>query len=162
MLGVAIIAGAAFVKVPQILALSASRSAVGLSALSFELENIGYTIHASYGFLLGLPFSAYGEAGIMLLQNTLLLGLVYRYAKVSATRALSVAVANVAIIAAVVTGAQTPNPKVYTLLVRRTSSVAGLQATCESATHSWAICESVSVDFSHYLVEIVDGLFKNV
>lgn len=68
MLGVAIIAGATFVKVPQIRALAVSRSAAGLSALSFELENIGYTIHASYGFLLGLPFNAYGEAGIMLLQ----------------------------------------------------------------------------------------------
>ena len=69
------------------------------------MQNIGYTIHAGYGFVLGLPFSAYGEAGIMLLQNTLLLGLVYRYARVSASRMLSLAVANIAMVAAIVAGA---------------------------------------------------------
>ena len=105
-LGLGIIAGASIVKVPQILALTASKSAEGLSKLSFELENIGYTIHAGYGFILGLPFSTYGEAGIMLLQNVVLLGLVYKYARVKATRALSVAVLNIAIITAIVAGAR--------------------------------------------------------
>jgi len=68
------------------------------------MQNIGYTIHAGYGFVLGLPFSAYGEAGIMLLQNSLLLGLVYRYSGVNASRILSLAVANLAMIAAIITG----------------------------------------------------------
>ena len=68
-LGLGIIAGAAFVKVPQITALTSSKSAEGLSALGFELENIGLTIHAAYGFLKQLPFGTYGEATIMLLQE---------------------------------------------------------------------------------------------
>ena len=106
-LGLGIIAGASFVKVPQILTLKASKSAEGLSALGFELENIGYTIHAAYGYILGLPFSTYGEAGIMLLQNTLLLGLVYGYSGMNASRILAVAVANIAMIASVISGAAT-------------------------------------------------------
>ncbi len=48
---------------------------------SFELENIGFSIHTAYGFVLGLPFSAFGEAVIILLQNTFLLAIIYYYAK---------------------------------------------------------------------------------
>ena len=90
---------------PQITALTHSKSAEGLAASGFELENIGLTIHAAYGFLRQLPFGTYGEATIMLLQNTVLLALVYKYAKVPASRILTVAAVNLAIIAAVLTGA---------------------------------------------------------
>ena len=103
-LGLGIIAGAAFVKVPQITALTSSKSAEGLAASGFELENIGLTIHAAYGYLKQLPFGTYGEATIMLLQNTVLLALVYKYAKVPASRILTVAATNLLIIAAVLTG----------------------------------------------------------
>lgn len=34
-------------------------------------------MHTAYGFLKGLPFSAYGEASILFAQNVLLLALVY-------------------------------------------------------------------------------------
>ncbi len=105
MLGLGIIAGASFVKVPQISTLFGSKSAEGLAASGFELENIGLTIHAAYGFLKQLPFGTYGEATIMLLQNTALLALVYKYAKVPASRILTVAATNLLIIAAVLTGA---------------------------------------------------------
>ena len=103
-LGLGIIAGAAFVKVPQITTLTSSKSAEGLSALGFELENIGLTIHAAYGFLKQLPFGTYGEATIMLLQNTVLLALVYKYAKVPTSRVFTMAATNLLIIAAVLTG----------------------------------------------------------
>lgn len=46
------------VKLPQISALLKSGSAAGLAVSSFELENLGFIIHASYGYLLGLPVSA--------------------------------------------------------------------------------------------------------
>jgi len=39
-----------------------SGSAEGLSALSFELETGGLLVHASYGYVNRLPFSAYGWA----------------------------------------------------------------------------------------------------
>ena len=80
-LGYAIVAGASLLKVPQILGILNSGSAAGLNMASFELENIGYSIHTAYGFVLGLPFSAFGEAVIILLQNTFLLAIIYYYAK---------------------------------------------------------------------------------
>jgi uncharacterized protein with PQ loop repeat len=80
-LGYAIVAGASLLKVPQILGILNSGSAAGLNKASFELENIGFSIHTAYGFVLGLPFSAFGEAVIILLQNTFLLAIIYYYAK---------------------------------------------------------------------------------
>ena len=80
-LGFAIIAAACIVKVPQILKISQNNSAQGLSLLSFELEQLALSIHGSYGFLLGLPFSGYGEAIVLILQNTFLLAQIYILSK---------------------------------------------------------------------------------
>jgi hypothetical protein len=81
-----------------------ARSAEGLSALSFELESWGLLVHATYGYLKGLSFSAYGEAVMMLAQNVLLLALIYRYARMPASRAMAVAVVAASVVAAVFTG----------------------------------------------------------
>jgi len=80
-LGFGIIAFACIVKLPQILKINKSKSASGLSMLSFELEQLALSVHATYGFILGLPFTAYGEAVVLILQNTLLLSQIYSYAK---------------------------------------------------------------------------------
>eukprot|EP01026_Neomeris_dumetosa_P000165 TRINITY_DN10042_c0_g1_i5.p1 TRINITY_DN10042_c0_g1~~TRINITY_DN10042_c0_g1_i5.p1 ORF type:complete len:155 (+),score=11.77 TRINITY_DN10042_c0_g1_i5:76-540(+) len=85
-LGYAILVGASIVKIPQIVAIMSSGSAEGLSALSFELEIIGYSIGASYGYLKGLPINTYGEAIAIQLQNIYLLLMVYQYNKVSVQR----------------------------------------------------------------------------
>ena len=77
-------------KLPQILKIAKSRSASGLSILSFELEQLALTVHATYGFILGLPFSAYGEAVVLILQNTLLLSQIYSFAKAPLWRPLLV------------------------------------------------------------------------
>ena len=80
MLGYGILAGSCFVvKMPQVLKMLQARSAEGLSAFSFEMEQLGLAIHTSYGFIRGLPFNAFGEAAILLVQNTGLLGLLYFY-----------------------------------------------------------------------------------
>jgi mannose-P-dolichol utilization defect protein 1 len=89
-LGFGIIAFACIVKLPQILKIAKSRSASGLSMLSFELEQLALTVHATYGFILGLPFSAYGEAVVLILQNTLLLSQIYSFAKAPLWRPLLV------------------------------------------------------------------------
>ncbi len=89
LLGYLIIAGACYVKVPQILTLHRAKSAEGLSASSFELEQIGYSIHSTYGFIMGLPLTAFAEAIIMLLQNTFLLCQVYFYSRASTLRPLA-------------------------------------------------------------------------
>ena len=87
-LGVAVVAGSSLVKLPQILAVTRAHSAEGLTFSSFELENLGFSIHTAYGYIMGLPFSAHGEAVLMLAQNSFLLACIYYYAKASILRAL--------------------------------------------------------------------------
>lgn len=65
----------------QILNVVRSGSAEGLSPLSFELETGGLLVHSAYGYVFGLPFSSYGEACILALQNFFLVGLIYRLSK---------------------------------------------------------------------------------
>lgn len=60
-LGYGILAGSTMVKLPQVAAVVRARSAAGLSPLAFELETLGLVIAVTYGFLMGLPFSAFGE-----------------------------------------------------------------------------------------------------
>ncbi|GBF91043.1 hypothetical protein Rsub_03899 [Raphidocelis subcapitata] len=91
MMGYGIIAGSTLVKVPQIANVVRARSAEGLSAASFELESWGLLVHAAYGWVNGLPFSSYGEAGILLAQNLLLLALLYRFSRAPAGRVAAVA-----------------------------------------------------------------------
>lgn len=89
-LGFAIIAAACIVKMPQIWKIAANKSAAGLSTLSFELEQLALTIFATYGFVLGLPFSAYGEGIVLMLQNTCILAQVYALSHAPAYRPLLV------------------------------------------------------------------------
>jgi len=107
-LGIAVVAGSALVKVPQILAVTRSHSAAGLNFSSFELENIGFSIHTAYGFIMGLPFSAYGEALLLLAQNSFLLACIYHYARASIFRALGMLLLTAAGGSWVLSGAVTP------------------------------------------------------
>ena len=52
----------------QVLNVYNSKSAEGLSAVSFELETFGLLVGLSYGYVLGLPFSTYGEATFLFAQ----------------------------------------------------------------------------------------------
>lgn len=70
----------------QILAVLKSKSVKGLSIMSFELDMFIPAIHASYGYIMGLDISAYGEAVMSILQGFILLNAIYRYGKVSMTR----------------------------------------------------------------------------
>lgn len=103
-LGYGILVSGAVVKVPQILAVARSKSAEGLAIMSFELENICFIIHASYGYLYHLPINSYGEAVFMLAQNTVLLGYLYRYSRAPWARVLAFVVLNVSMIWAVLSG----------------------------------------------------------
>ncbi len=60
-LGYGILAGSTLVKVPQVLNVVRARSAAGLAPLACELETLGLLIAVTYGFIMGLPFSAFGE-----------------------------------------------------------------------------------------------------
>ena len=60
-MGYGILAGSTLVKVPQLLNVVRARSAEGLNPFSFGLETLGLLIATTYGFLMQLPFSAFGE-----------------------------------------------------------------------------------------------------
>lgn len=62
-------------------------------------------MHTAYGFLKGLPFSAYGEASILFAQNVLLLALVYHYQRLPLSRRLAAAIMAAGAIGAVLSGA---------------------------------------------------------
>ena len=89
---------------PQILAVAQGKSAVGLAPISFELEQLGLCIHTAYGFLLELPFTAYGEAAIICVQNTYLLAQIYWYSKAPVWRCTATSVAFGTALAGVIFG----------------------------------------------------------
>jgi mannose-P-dolichol utilization defect protein 1 len=90
-LGIGIIAASSIVKVPQILKLINSRSASGISFLSYLLETSAYIISLAYNYRQGFPFSTYGETGLILAQNVVIAVLVLQYTKRQSSAALFVA-----------------------------------------------------------------------
>ncbi|CCU83022.1 mannose-P-dolichol utilization defect 1 protein [Blumeria hordei DH14] len=78
-LGIGIIGASSIVKVPQILKLVKSRSAAGISFLSYLLETSSYLISLAYNIRNGFPFSTYGETSLILLQNIVISALVLHY-----------------------------------------------------------------------------------
>jgi len=91
-LGYLIVAASTIIKLPQISRIIDGKSAAGLSALMFILENIGYTIGLSYNFNSGFPFSTYGENLFVLIQGIVLIFLIFYYNnKLNATFAAGLA-----------------------------------------------------------------------
>lgn len=90
-LGIGIIAGSATVKVPQILKLLSSKSASGVSFLSYLLESSAFLIGLAYSYRQGFPFSTYGENALVLAQNVVISVLVLRYSDKTTAAATFVA-----------------------------------------------------------------------
>lgn len=78
-LGIGIIAASSIVKVPQILKLVNSKSAEGVSFLSYLLETSAYLITLAYNIRNGFPFSTFGETALILGQNVIISVLVLNY-----------------------------------------------------------------------------------
>ncbi|KAI9219287.1 hypothetical protein BC828DRAFT_349522 [Blastocladiella britannica] len=72
-LGLGIVVFGAIVKVPQILKVSSMWSIEGLSYAGFVLESVSSSIFVAYNAANGYPFSTYGEAAFVILQNLALL-----------------------------------------------------------------------------------------
>lgn len=87
-LGIGIIGASSIVKIPQILKLLQSRSASGISFLSYLLETSAYLISLAYNVRQGFPFSTYGETGLILVQNVVIAVLVLRYSGKATAAAL--------------------------------------------------------------------------
>lgn len=78
-LGIGIIAASSVVKVPQILKLVRSKSAEGVSFVSYFLETTAYLIGLAYNIRSGFPFSTFGETVFILIQNIVISYLVLSY-----------------------------------------------------------------------------------
>lgn len=78
-LGIGIVGASSVVKVPQIIKLVKSRSASGVSFLSYLLETGSYLISLAYNFRNAFPFSTYGETALVLGQNVIITVLVLNY-----------------------------------------------------------------------------------
>lgn len=92
-LGYAVVAGSAALKLPQILGMLSSKSADGISRPSIEAETVGYFISMSYSMVRGMSFNAYGETVFLLVQDVLVLGLITLFGDKSYMRLLTVLLA---------------------------------------------------------------------
>ncbi|KAG9258150.1 polyketide synthase [Emericellopsis atlantica] len=90
-LGIGIVAASSIVKVPQILKLVKSRSAEGVSFLSYFLETTAYLITLAYNYRNEFPFSTYGETALILGQNVVISVLVLNYSGKAGLAAVFVA-----------------------------------------------------------------------
>ena len=91
-LGVAIVGVSAIVKIPQLINLLSSKSAAGVSFLSYALETVAYLITLSYNVRMNNPFSTYGENAFIAVQNIAISALVLHYGGKAAGAAAFVAV----------------------------------------------------------------------
>lgn len=82
--------------------------------MSSELENYVYLIHVSYGIVMGLPITAFGEAAVAWIQNFVLLMLLYRFKNTSILRPM-VAITVVAMVAAPVYNSMIDQPTIAKL-----------------------------------------------
>lgn len=78
-LGIGIVAASSIVKVPQILKLVNSKSASGVSFLSYLLETSSLLTSLAYNVRNGFPFSTFGETALILGQNVIISVLVLKY-----------------------------------------------------------------------------------
>jgi mannose-P-dolichol utilization defect 1 len=90
-LGIGIIGASSIVKVPQIIKLVQSRSASGVSFLSYLLETSSMLISLVYNFRNGFPFSTFGETALILGQNVIITVLVLNYSGKASMAGLFVA-----------------------------------------------------------------------
>ncbi|KAH7374975.1 mannose-P-dolichol utilization defect 1 protein [Plectosphaerella cucumerina] len=91
-LGLGIVGASSIVKVPQILKLLNSKSASGVSVLSYLLETAAYVVTLAYNFRNEFPFSTYGETALIAAQNVVITTLVFNYSGRSSLAAVFVAV----------------------------------------------------------------------
>ncbi|GAA6041494.1 hypothetical protein JCM8097_001904 [Rhodosporidiobolus ruineniae] len=78
-LGVAMVAGGAILKLPQIITVVRSGSARGLSLSSYVLDTAATAITVAYNIRNAFPFSTYGEMLFLLVQNAILIVLITGY-----------------------------------------------------------------------------------
>eukprot|EP00903_Cladosiphon_okamuranus_P009627 g9163.t1 len=81
LLGYLLILGSLTVKAPQISKIIAAKSVDGLAPSSIYSDLVIYIVNAVYHIVSGSPFSAYGEIMTILVQNTMIVILLWYYMK---------------------------------------------------------------------------------
>ena len=85
LVGTLILVGAFALKIPQIYNLYSTKDVVGLSAGAFYSEVPLSMVSVIYNILQGNPFTSYGEGCIIMIQNIILVFLLWAYMKPSPT-----------------------------------------------------------------------------
>lgn len=75
-LGLGVVSASAVVKIPQLLKLLSSRSARGVSFLSYALETASFVIALAYNVRRGFPFSTFGETAFIAVQDVAIAALI--------------------------------------------------------------------------------------
>uniref|UniRef100_K3X7B3 Mannose-P-dolichol utilization defect 1 protein homolog n=1 Tax=Globisporangium ultimum (strain ATCC 200006 / CBS 805.95 / DAOM BR144) TaxID=431595 RepID=K3X7B3_GLOUD len=78
-LGYAIITGSLILKLPQILKILSAKDVTGLTPASFYMEVLLYVSSTVYNVLRGYPVSTWGENLVILVQNVILVLLLWTY-----------------------------------------------------------------------------------
>lgn len=78
-LGYAIITGSLILKLPQILKILSAKDVTGLTPASFYMEVLLYLSSTIYNVLKGYPVSTWGENLVILVQNVVLVLLLWAY-----------------------------------------------------------------------------------
>uniref|UniRef100_A0A7S3AAK9 Mannose-P-dolichol utilization defect 1 protein homolog n=1 Tax=Rhodosorus marinus TaxID=101924 RepID=A0A7S3AAK9_9RHOD len=78
-LGFGIVLLAGVIKLPQILSIVGNHSAEGISVNAYMLETFGYVYNLSFAIQMGYPVTAYGEFALILVQNLIVLSLIFYY-----------------------------------------------------------------------------------
>src|SRR5690606_32636510 len=78
-IGTAIICASYIVKVPQILSILSSKSALGVYFSSYFLESLAYFIMLAYNVRQVFQFSIYGETALILVHNVVVATLILQY-----------------------------------------------------------------------------------
>ena len=81
LLGILILVGAVGLKLPQIIGIYQTMDVEGLSPTSFYSEVPLVMSNVAYNYLQGNPFSSYGENVFILIQNLILVMLLWAYMK---------------------------------------------------------------------------------
>lgn len=112
-LGIGIIAGSILVKVPQILKILNSKSGQGINVYGVYLELFAITANFAYSYVMGFPFSAWGEGTFLAIQTAIIAALVLHYGGTSGRAAMFLA-SYVGLVSVLVSGV-TPTDVLWTM-----------------------------------------------
>jgi mannose-P-dolichol utilization defect 1 len=84
-LGLGIVLFAGIIKLPQILKILDAKSAEGIAVTTVLLETFGYVYNFAAHVRMHYPISTYGDFAVLIIQNLVILLLMYRYSNRLAT-----------------------------------------------------------------------------